>query len=85
MFYPKVLFFLGLFSSCLISCSQKERDKDTLSVLLDSRPPTLDPRKATDANGMRLASLIFHSLVQPDGKGGAQADSALKWKLKNLT
>ncbi|MCY4321718.1 MAG: ABC transporter substrate-binding protein [Bdellovibrionaceae bacterium] len=73
------LFFL------LASCSVKEQPKDTLFVVLDSRPQTLDPRKATSANGMRLIGLIFNSFVKQGNQGELKPDLALSWKLDNLT
>ena len=69
----------------LASCSVKEQPKDTLFVVLDSRPQTLDPRKATSANGMRLVGLIFNSFVKLGNQGELSPDLALNWKLKNLT
>lgn len=62
----------------------KELAKETLFVVLDSRPNTLDPRKATDANGMRITSLIFNSLVQL-GEKNPVPDLAESWKLEGLT
>lgn len=69
----------------LASCSVKEPAKDTLFVVLDSRPQTLDPRKAVSANGMRLAGLIFNSFVKIGNQGELEPDLALDWKLDNLT
>ena len=48
-------------------------------VALDSEPKTLDPRHATDANGMRLVDLIFESLVRVDSEGRVQGMAAKKW------
>ena len=54
-------------------------------MILDSRPETLDPRKAVSANGMRLVNLIFNSFVQLDQKGHLKPDLAESWKLEKLT
>ena len=79
----KIFIFFCLFlSSCV---AKKERPKDTLFVLLDSRPETLDPRKAVSANGMRIVDLLFNSLVSIDQKGNPSPDLAIKWELKGLT
>ena len=78
----KLKFFVFLF---LVACSVKEKPKDTLFVVLDSRPQTLDPRKATSANGMRLVGLIFNSFVKLGNQGELKPDLALSWKLENLT
>ena len=81
--YQKIK-ILVCFLYLLSACSSKELSQDTLFVVLDSKPNTLDPRKATDANGMRLVSLIFSGLVQSDAEG-LIPDSALKWELKGLS
>jgi len=72
--------FLSLFGSF-----KKESPKDTLVIILDSRPETLDPRKAVSANGMRLVDLVFNSFVKRDEKGHLQPDLAKSWKLEGLT
>ena len=69
----------------MASCSPKQLPKSTLFVVLDSKPNTLDPRKATDANGMRLTALIFNGLVKFGDQGELLPDAALKWKLEGLT
>ena len=78
----KIKLLLLLF---LMSCSVREQPKDTLFVVLDSRPQTLDPRKATSANGMRLVGLIFNSFVKQGDQGELEPDLALRWKLEDLT
>ena len=78
----KLQFLLLLF---LVSCFVKEQPRDTLFVVLDSRPQTLDPRKATSANGMRLIGLIFNSFVKQGNQGELEPDLALRWRLDNLT
>ena len=76
------LFLLVCFLS---SCSTKKLPQDTLFVILDSKPQTLDPRQATSANGMRLVNLIFNSFIKQGDQGGLDPDLALKWHLKGLT
>ena len=80
----KKLFLLFLFVS-VFGSFKKETSKDTLVVILDSRPETLDPRKTVSANGMRLVDLVFNSFVTLDEKGRLQPDLAESWKLKKLT
>ena len=82
--FMKKLLLLLLFVS-VFGSFKKETPKDTLAVILDSRPETLDPRKAVSANGMRLVDLVFNSFVKLDEKGHLQPDLAEGWKLKNLT
>ena len=79
----KLKFLLSLLF--LASCTVQEPAKDTLFVVLDSRPQSLDPRKAVSANGMRLIDLIFNSFVKWGDQGGLEPDLALDWKLDNLT
>lgn len=67
------------------SCSPRDIPKDSLFVLLDSRPQTLDSRRATDANGMRIVSLIFKGLIQVDVHGELAPSLALHWDFKGLT
>ena len=76
------VFFVLFLTACF---EKKEIPKDTLFVLLDSRPETLDPRKAVSANGMRIVDLLFNSLVFVDQKGNPAPDLALDWKLEGLT
>ncbi|MFK8138875.1 MAG: ABC transporter substrate-binding protein [Bdellovibrionales bacterium] len=49
----------------LVSCTKSQpKLEQTLVVALESKPKTLDPRFATDANGQRISSLLFQSLVR---------------------
>lgn len=59
--------------------------KDTLVIGLGSAPATLDPRFATDANGMRIGDLIFNSLVHAGPDFKAEAEAAEKWEYKDKT
>ena len=76
------LFFLCFF---IVFCSPKEIPKDTLFVMLDSSPNSLDPRRATDANGMRLSDLIFGGLLKFGNQGLLLPDMAYKWDIRGLT
>ena len=79
----KFLFILLCFLTT--GCSPKQLPKNILFVILDSKPNTLDPRKATDANGMRLVALIFNGLVRAGNQGEILPDLALKWKREGLS
>ncbi|MCY4512629.1 MAG: ABC transporter substrate-binding protein [Bdellovibrionales bacterium] len=81
----KIYLFPAIIFLILCHCKPNPIPSDTLTVALDSEPKTLDPRKATDANGMRLAGLLFHGLVKigPDLK--IQPDGAKSWIQKNRT
>ena len=77
---PITVFFL-----VLCQCRPVPIPKDTLTVALDSEPKTLDPRKATDANGMRLVGLLFHGLVKIGPELKVQPDGARSWLQKGQT
>lgn len=73
---------VGLF----ISCTKDEAaDKNTLVVAISAQPSTLDPRIATDAIGMRLANLMFNSLVQIGPDLRVIGDAAQRWNYEDLT
>lgn len=52
-------------------------------MALGSHPSTLDPRYATDADGMRIGSLIFESLVHAGPNFKPQPEAAESWEYKN--
>ena len=74
------LFFCWL----LFGCQPWENPSDTLVIALDSEPQTLDPRKAVDANGMRLVGLIFNGLVKIGPQLKAVPEGAASWKREGL-
>ncbi len=73
------------------SLKQEEADKKNfvkdknIVVALGSEPRTLDPRWATDANGMRITSLIFQSLIRLGPRFTVLPDLAKSWKYRNKT
>lgn len=73
-----------LFLSINLSCTGGHKTPpDTLVVGLGSAPSTLDPRFATDANGMRIGGLIFNSLVRAGSDFKPVAEAAEKWTFKD--
>ncbi len=80
----KRLRYIAFLCLILSSCYSKKPDKSHLFVILDSKPSSLDPRKATDANGMRLAGLIFNGFVKHGDGGELLPDAALNWRLDGL-
>ena len=54
-------------------------------VAIGSEPRTLDPRKATDANGMRIVDLLFQSLVRLGPRLEVLPSAAHSWSYKNNT
>lgn len=66
---------------CSTSCtSQQTSQPGTVKVAITSQPSTLDPRYATDAYGMRIASLLFSSLVRVGSDLNVTGDAAKKWE-----
>ncbi len=57
--------------------------KKSVVVALGSEPRTLDPRKATDAGGMRIADLLFHSLVYRGPRLKILPSVAQSWSYKD--
>ena len=76
---------LILLSITLVQCTKKKvkAHGDTLSVAISSMPPTIEPTRATDAYGMRIATLVFSSLVRVDDKLQPVGDAAEDWTYKN--
>ena len=61
----------------------QKKTTQNIVIAIDSEPKTLDPRIATDANGMRIINLIFQSLVKWDLKGEITSSVARRWKCQN--
>jgi peptide/nickel transport system substrate-binding protein len=78
----KLVFLLSLGVWVFAGCTRgaENHHKDTLSVALGAEPVSLDPRLTTDAAGMRIAGLIFQTLVRlgPDLK--PTGDLAESWR-----
>lgn len=81
----KCLWLLFLLLS-IPSCTRNNiaDQKDTLVLALSSQPKTLDPRIATDANGMRMSELIFQSLVKIGPNLNIIGDAAESWTYQDL-
>jgi peptide/nickel transport system substrate-binding protein len=80
----KIKLSLILLAAMITGCFNRVRTpSDTLIVGLASAPSTLDPRFATDANGMRVGGLIFNSLVKPGDDFKPMPDAAASWTYKN--
>lgn len=68
---------LTLFSA---ACTKKAtQDTSTIYVGLSAEPSTLDPRRATDATGMRLTNLIFTSIVRLGPDMEIIGEAASRW------
>jgi peptide/nickel transport system substrate-binding protein len=68
----------------LSSCTgRRATPADTLIVALGAQPSTLDPRFATDADGMRIGGLIFESLTRVGDGFQAKGQAAERWTYKD--
>ena len=72
-------FVLFLLLSQICCTHHAAAPDDTLVVALGAQPATLDPRYATDANGMRIGALIFSSLVRLGPNLEPLPDAAERW------
>lgn len=78
----QVLLLLILLAGCT---GKYKPPSDTLVVALGSQPTTLDPRYATDANGIRVGGLIFESLVHTGAGFKAAPEAAESWQYEPRT
>jgi ABC-type transport system substrate-binding protein len=51
-------------------------------LLLDQKPGTLNPRATLEAQGQRVAALLFKALTRIDSNLDARPDAALKWETR---
>lgn len=70
------LLLIFLLSACTKSYQPRP---DTLVVALSAQPLTLDPRYATDATGIRIASLIFSGFVRVGNDFKVLPEAAERW------
>jgi peptide/nickel transport system substrate-binding protein len=75
-----VLFFLVIALCLTTGCHHTAPAPGTVTVLIESSPSTLDPRIATDAQGARIAALIFDSLIRKDEHFNLQPGLASSWQ-----
>jgi peptide/nickel transport system substrate-binding protein len=73
---------IGLVTLCA-SCrsSSNERQPGYLVVGIESNPLQLDPRYSTDANSVRIANLIYNSLLRADEHSQLQPELAESWRM----
>ena len=62
-------------------CGEAPPPPGSLVVAFDSDPESLDPRFQTDANGARLADLLYAGLTRADATGRRVPDLARAWEL----
>ena len=73
----------SFFGSGKQSIPTEDNRKQHVVVALGSEPRTLDPRRATDANGMRIVDLLFESLVRVGPRLEILPSAARSWRYKN--
>lgn len=75
-----LIIFLCFFS---FHCSFKnKKNPNILTVGLSALPATMDPRFALDAEGMKIGSLIFQSLVTIGPDMNVVGDAAQSWNVR---
>jgi peptide/nickel transport system substrate-binding protein len=80
MFLKISILFAMIFS--LSACTKSNEVKEgSIRIALESAPKTLDPRRATDANGQRMATLLFQSFVRLGPEMEIIGDAAQTWDL----
>lgn len=71
---------LALFAIMLCGCGRSTPPTNTVVMLIENSPNSLDPRVGTDAAAERIDPLIFDSLVQRNEHFGLDPDLALSWQ-----
>ncbi|MBI3061767.1 MAG: ABC transporter substrate-binding protein, partial [Deltaproteobacteria bacterium] len=87
-FKPLSLFLFLWAGASLAAClpsPRPDRLRGYLVVALESHPTHLDPRYATDADSVRVAALVFNSLLRPDAHSRFQPELAENWQLVDTT
>lgn len=65
----------------LIACGHGKPAPNTITMLIESSPNSLDPRVGTDSQAERIDQLIFDSLVQKNNHFGIDPDLASRWEI----
>ncbi|HEV2274468.1 MAG TPA: ABC transporter substrate-binding protein [Acidobacteriaceae bacterium] len=71
---------LLLIAGTLGGCSSGRRDPQTVTVLIENSPTSLDPRIGVDAQAEHIDPLIFDSLVHRDAHFNLQPWLATRWE-----
>jgi peptide/nickel transport system substrate-binding protein len=72
---------LLLAATLLLGCGHHPPPADSVTMLIESSPSSLDPRVGTDSQAERIDPLIFDSLVQRNEHFGLDPDLALRWEI----
>jgi len=74
------LFTVLVIVACFISCSAKP-DPNTLVMIIESSPTSLDPRVGSDAQSERIDELLFDALLTRDEHFNVQPGLAERWEV----
>ena len=75
-----ILAVLAVLCIAVSGCGRSRPRDNTVVMLIENSPNSLDPRVGTDAVAERVDSLIFDSLVQRDDHFGLEPDLATTWQ-----
>ena len=83
---PRSLYFFSIglvFTVSLAACRPTHSDQPSgyLVAAIESYPLQLDPRYATDANGVRIGNLIYNSLLRADSQSRLRPELAESLRL----
>lgn len=67
----------------LFGCGHSKSNANSVTVLIENSPNSLDPRIGTDAAAERIDPLIFDSLVRRNDHYGLEPDLAVRWEIPN--
>lgn len=70
-------------AALLGGCGRRTANTNSVTVLIENSPNSLDPRVGTDAAAERIDSLMFDSLVRRNEHYGMDPDLALRWDTPN--
>jgi ABC-type transport system substrate-binding protein len=76
-------FTLILCAIVLSGCGRSKPPANTVVMLIENSPNSLDPRVGTDAVTERITPLLFDSLVQRNESFGLEPDLATSWQTPN--
>ena len=73
---------LALFvvAAFLAGCGHRTPPANSITMLIENSPASLDPRIGTDSQAERIDPLIFDSLVRRNDHFGLEPDLALRWE-----
>ena len=74
-------FFAAACALSSFGCRQQSRQPGTITFLIETNPPNLDPRYATDGQSARIDGLLFNALLQRDNQMMLHGDLADSWEI----